>query len=510
MPGLDARRIAEEFAGHWSGTWVVTLDLVTILHLRVVDGIRSISVATHPSMVTPYVELVGECCEAPATCRVATTTDRNDASVRWLTLQSRCPVCLPTLLRRVVAHELAGLPPDAPRQLAMTRTQDLRGRAVRIGGRTVMTASSTARRRLAGHATARPAPLPPIPPLRSADPLATAAPAELGDVDAEQGPTMSDTDPAATEPSVARPDVARPAVVEPAGTRPAVTEPAVTRPAGGGPATDGQAEAFNRFEAAGWERSAAPYDAFFAGITSRLAGPVLDAVAAGDGTRLLDVATGPGYVAGAAAARGARVAAVDVSAAMVELAAANHPEIDVQQGDAEALPFPDAAFEAVVCNFGVLHLGRPERAAAEAFRVTAPGGRVALTVWDVPAKARLIGVFVDAMAAARAAPPADLPVGPPFFRFSDEAEFAALLTGAGYRDVAVATVAFLHPVPSAEALWNGLLGGTVRTGPSILGQPAVVRREIRAAFDRLVAAHAAPDGALALPVSVKLASGRRR
>jgi hypothetical protein len=113
------------------------------------------------------------------------------------------------------------------------------------------------------------------------------------------------------------------------------------------------------------------------------------------------------------------------------------------------------------------------------------------------------------MAAARAAPPADLPVGPPFFRFSDEAEFAALLTGAGYRDVAVATVAFLHPVPSAEALWDGLLGGTVRTGPSILGQPPEVRAAIRSAFDRLVAEHAAPDGALALPVSVKLASGRR-
>jgi SAM-dependent methyltransferase len=284
-----------------------------------------------------------------------------------------------------------------------------------------------------------------------------------------------------------------------------------TEPRGGGTgAGDGtDADAFNRFEAAGWERSAAPYDAFFAGITSRLAGPVLDAVAAGDGTRLLDVATGPGYVAGAAAARGARVAAVDVSAAMVELAARAHPEVDVRPGDAEALPFADAAFDAVVCNFGVLHLGRPERAAAEAARVTAPGGRIALTVWDVPAKARLIGVFVDAMAAAGAAPPADLPVGPPFFRFSDEAEFAALLTGAGYGDVVVATVAFLHPVPSAEALWTGLLGGTVRTGPSILGQPAEVRQAIRSAFDRLVAEYAAPDGALAIPVSVKLASGRK-
>jgi hypothetical protein len=176
---MDARGIADEFARQWGGTWVVTLDLVTIFHLRVVDGIRTIAVATHPSMLSPYIEYVGEWCEAPVTCRVAATTDRNNPGVRWLTLMSRCPVCLPKLIGRVVEHELAGLPADAPRQLAMTPTQDLRGRAVRIGGRTVMTASFTARRRLAGHAPARHAPLPPIapaPPLRS-----TAAAAETSD-----------------------------------------------------------------------------------------------------------------------------------------------------------------------------------------------------------------------------------------------------------------------------------------------------------------------------------------
>jgi hypothetical protein len=161
---MDARRIAGEFAERWAGTWVVTLDLVTIFHLRVVDGVRTISVAAHPSMLGPYIEYVGEWCEAPATCRLSATTDRNDPGVRWLTLMSRCPVCLPKLIERVVEHELAALPPDAPRQLAMTPTQDLRGRATRIGGRTVMTASATARQRLAGHAPARPPALPPIPP----------------------------------------------------------------------------------------------------------------------------------------------------------------------------------------------------------------------------------------------------------------------------------------------------------------------------------------------------------
>jgi SAM-dependent methyltransferase len=269
------------------------------------------------------------------------------------------------------------------------------------------------------------------------------------------------------------------------------------------------AEAFNRFEAAGWERAAGSYDTFFATLTSRLAEPLLDAAGVADGTRLLDVATGPGYVAAAAAARGARPVAVDVAAAMVELARREHPGLDVRQGDAESLPFPDGGFDAVVCNFGVLHLGRPERAVAEFARVTEPGGRLALTVWDGPARMRLIGVFLDAMAATGATPPPDLPAGPPFFRFSDDTEFAALLAGAGYDDVSVGTVALHHTLPSADALWDGLLAGTVRTSATVLGQSPEARRAIREAFEGLVAGYAGADGTLRLPVSVKLAAGRR-
>jgi ubiquinone/menaquinone biosynthesis C-methylase UbiE len=268
-------------------------------------------------------------------------------------------------------------------------------------------------------------------------------------------------------------------------------------------------EAFNRFEAAGWERSAGSYDTFFATLTSRLAEPLLDAAGVADGTRLLDVASGPGYVAAAAVARGARTVAVDVAEAMVERARREHPQVDVRRGDAEALPFGDGEFDAVVANFGILHLGRPERAAAEFARVTRPRGRVAATVWDAPARMRLIGVFLDAMAATGATPPPDLPVGPPFFRFSDDAEFAALLAGAGLDDIAVRTVAFDHTMASADALWDGLLAGTVRTSATVLGQPPEVRLAIREAFDDLVAGYADLAGALHLPVSVKLAAGRR-
>lgn len=267
--------------------------------------------------------------------------------------------------------------------------------------------------------------------------------------------------------------------------------------------------AFNAFEAAGWQNKAAPYDAFFAPVTGRVVKPLLDAVGAGAGTRLLDVASGPGYVAAAAARRGAEVTGVDIAPAMIELARRSHPEIDFRPGDAEALPFADASFNAVVSNFGILHLGRPEQAAAEFARVLTTGGSVSMSVWDAPARARLIGVFVDAMTEAGATPPVDIPVGPPFFQFSDEGAFAGLLAGAGLVDVAVETIEFIHRLPSSGVLWDGLLDAAVRTTAAIQGQPPDVQARIRAAFERLVSAHAVADGGLDLPVSVKLASGRK-
>ena len=60
-------------------------------------------------------------------------------------------------------------------------------------------------------------------------------------------------------------------------------------------------DAFNAFEAAGWERGAEGYDRSFRSLTSRLAAPLLDAASVKAGTRVLDIATGPGYVAGEAA-----------------------------------------------------------------------------------------------------------------------------------------------------------------------------------------------------------------
>jgi SAM-dependent methyltransferase len=259
---------------------------------------------------------------------------------------------------------------------------------------------------------------------------------------------------------------------------------------------------------AGWDAKAPGYDDFLGQITGRLVDRLLDAVDARQGVRLLDVATGPGYAAAKAAQRGGSVVGIDIADEMVALASGLHPALDFRIANAEALPFPNDSFDAVVGNFAMLHLARPESAAAEFFRVLVPGGRLALTVWDIPERARLFGVFLDAVAETGAAPPRDIPVGPPFFRFSDEEEFARLLEDQRLEGIKVETIAFSHQVSSADELWLGMLASTVRTSALIQGQPDGLQEQIRAAFDRLLERHRFGDR-FGIPVAVKLASATK-
>ena len=116
------------------------------------------------------------------------------------------------------------------------------------------------------------------------------------------------------------------------------------------------------------------------------------------------------------------------------------------------------------------------------------------------------GIIFEAFRAAGAQPPPDVPAGPDFFRLADAAEFTALLEGAGLRDVDVDRVEFDLHLADGDELWNGLLGGSVRVRPMILGQTEELQREIRRRYDELLEPYRAESG-FAVPVSVRLASG---
>jgi SAM-dependent methyltransferase len=273
--------------------------------------------------------------------------------------------------------------------------------------------------------------------------------------------------------------------------------------------SDYDADAFDAFEAEGWgTKEPAGYERLAGRVTSRVADPLLDAVGAVAGARLLDVATGPGYVAGRAAARAVEAVGLDRSDAMLAFARDRWPDVEFVAGDATSLPLPDASFDAYTAAFVLLHLGRPELAAAEAARVLAPGGRAAFSVWDEPSRGRWLGVMLDAVAAAGAKPPEDLPGGPPLFRFADDREFTALLEWAGLEDVRVETLDFTLSLASADELWDGLLAGTVRVGPLVLSQTKAVQADIRGRFDDLLEEHRT-DAGYEVSVAVKLGRGTR-
>jgi len=103
------------------------------------------------------------------------------------------------------------------------------------------------------------------------------------------------------------------------------------------------------------------------------------------GWRVLDVATGSGNAALAAARRGCEVTGLDYVPALLERgrlrAAAEYLEVNFIEGDAENLPFPDASFDAVMSIFGAMFAPDHQKTARELARVCKLGGRIALASW---------------------------------------------------------------------------------------------------------------------------------
>jgi len=265
--------------------------------------------------------------------------------------------------------------------------------------------------------------------------------------------------------------------------------------------------AFHAFEQSGWERASRHYEEAFVALTSQIAGPLLDAAEVSSGTRVLDVATGPGPIAAAAASRGADVIGLDFSTAMIAEAKRRHPAIAFREGDAEALPFDASSVDAVVMNFGLLHLARPDIAIVEAYRVLRRGGRYALTVWAPPEQAIGFGLVLAAVREF-GNPDVPLPEGPPFFQFSDHAEFRRTLEHAGFSDVEVQTLPLTWRLSSPEAVFEAISRGGVRTAAVLRAQTPAALDAIRAAVRRGVERFEADDAFL-VPMPAVLASGTK-
>ncbi|QIG98968.1 MULTISPECIES: class I SAM-dependent methyltransferase [unclassified Bradyrhizobium] len=241
-----------------------------------------------------------------------------------------------------------------------------------------------------------------------------------------------------------------------------------------------QPDAFRDFERTGWNTVSEGYEAGFGPLTAQSVDVTLDAAGVIGGCDVLDVCTGHGVLALAATERGAKVSAVDFSDAMVAAARRNVPSMDCRQGDAQDLPYPDNAFDAVVCGYGILHVPEPDRALAEMRRVLRPGGRVAISVWERPSPANGFGLLLGTVKVhGRVDVP--LPHGPDFFQFGDPEDMKAALAQADFSDVAATTVVQTLLLKTATGLVNLVLQGGVRIRALLLAQDSAALSAINAA-----------------------------
>ncbi len=130
-----------------------------------------------------------------------------------------------------------------------------------------------------------------------------------------------------------------------------------------------------------------------AGMHHRWRERAVDLARIGPGSRVLDVATGTGDLAIALAARGAEVVGSDFSEGMLELARKKAPGIRFETGNALALPYADAEFDAVTVGFGARNFEDLDKGLSELVRVTRPGGRVVVLEITSPQRPPLSWFF---------------------------------------------------------------------------------------------------------------------
>jgi len=269
------------------------------------------------------------------------------------------------------------------------------------------------------------------------------------------------------------------------------------------------ARAFTAFEQAAHDRIAKTYSEHFAPLTSLALEPLLKAARISAGTRLLDVATGPGVAAAAAHDRGARVTGVDVSPGMIALAHGNYPTVAFRVAEVTALPFADGAFDAVICNFALGHFPEPEVALTECVRVLAPGGSLAFSWWDQPERQRVQGLFREAIAELKLSPPANVPQGHNTLRFSDPEPFSELLCNAGLSDVVVVAHQTKHLMPGIDALWRAGVGGMAVTASAITAQDAATQAQVRDVIARRAKPYYRGPQQLEIPIAFLIGSGQK-
>jgi ubiquinone/menaquinone biosynthesis C-methylase UbiE len=207
------------------------------------------------------------------------------------------------------------------------------------------------------------------------------------------------------------------------------------------------------------------YDRLVGRYSPALASALIDFAGVGPGMRVLDVGCGPGALT--AALTGLlgtpAVTAIDPSEPFVEACRARLPGVEVVLAGAEALPFEDRVFDAVLTQLVVNFMRDAEAGVREIARVTRPGGLIASCVWDYAGEMTLLNAFW------RAARDVD-PQGAAYvdervvMRWCTEAELAELWRAAGLREVRSGSLVVSATYADFDDLWWPFRTGVAPSG----------------------------------------------
>jgi ubiquinone/menaquinone biosynthesis C-methylase UbiE len=192
--------------------------------------------------------------------------------------------------------------------------------------------------------------------------------------------------------------------------------------------------------------------------------------------RVLETAAGTGIVTRRLkdALPSAEITATDLNPPMLDIAKAKfkpNEAINFQPADAQALPFPDNSFDAMVCQFGVMFYPDKEKSYREAFRVLTPGGRYLFNVWDSIARNRFAGITHEIVSRFFATDPPQF-YQTPFGYYKIDPIKEALLE-AGFRELNIAVVKNDKRIPDPVQFARGV----------VFGNPLIDQIKARGGFD---------------------------